>query len=181
MECGQIDDIEIVAGDPHGLDERLRAANALSKIPTLVTEEGVALPESDLICLYLDARSGGLLAPAGGVGRWRTLRLHALADGFMEAAVDRRSEALRPEDERSRAELDKLFARMERSLDALDAETDAAPGARPDIGAIASAVACSYADFRYSDWNWRSGRSKLAAFYAEFAARPSMQATELYE
>ena len=50
-ECGQINDIEIVEGDPHGVDRALLEANAISKIPALVTEDGVALPESDLICL----------------------------------------------------------------------------------------------------------------------------------
>ena len=33
-------------------------------------------------------------------------------------------------------------------------------------------------DFRLADWDWRSRYPKLAAWYAEAAKRPSMQATQ---
>lgn len=180
-ESGQIADVEIVPGDPHGVDRVLLEANALSKIPALITEDGVALPESDLICLYLDERSGGdVLIPKFGPARWRTFRLQALADGFMEAAVDRRSEALRPEGERSDTTLARLMDRMLRCLDALEAET-ALLGDPQNLGAVATACACSYADFRYPDLDWRTSRPGLAAFFAEYDARPSMEATRLFE
>jgi len=180
-ESGQISDVEIVTGDPHGVDQALLEANALSKIPALITEDGVALPESDLICLYLDERSGGgILIPVAGPARWRTFRLQALADGFMEAAVDRRSEALRPDGERSNTTLARLMDRMLRCLDALEAET-ALLGNPRNLGSIATAVACSYADFRYPDLDWRTARPGLAAFFAEYDLRPSMQATRLFE
>ena len=98
IETGQLDDIDVVTGDPHGLDVDLRRANAISKIPALTTDDGVDLPESDLICLYLDERAGGgVLVPPSGPERWRVLRRQALADGFMEAAVHCRAEAARPE------------------------------------------------------------------------------------
>ena len=176
MESGQIDDIEITPGDPHNTDPDLLAANAISKIPALVTAEGVALPESDLICLYLDERSGGRLIPPKGAARWRTFRVQALADGFMEAAVVRRSETLRPDAVRWRAEIDRLMDRMMRCLDALESET-AAVATSPGLGAIATAAALGYAGFRYPDFDWRRGRPGLAAFFEEFDARPSMEAT----
>lgn len=181
MESGQYDDMEIVAADPHGIDKALRDANAISKIPALITDDGVALPESDLICLYLDERSGGRLIPATGAARWTTLRRQSLADGFMEAAVDRRSEALRPDDARSDAELAKLMDRMNRCLDVLEAEGGDGFGPDAGLGAVAAAVALSYADFRYPDLGWREGRPRLAAFYAAYDKRPSMQATRLFE
>ncbi|MFD0388861.1 hypothetical protein ACFQ4K_15370 [Tistrella bauzanensis] len=34
-----------------------------------------------------------------------------------------------------------------------------------------------YMDFRFADDAWRDGRPKLAAWFAVFGARPSMQAT----
>lgn len=181
IESDQADDMEIVTGDPHGVDRPLRAANAISKIPVLITEDGIALPESDLICLYLAERAGGgVLIPAKAPRRWMTLRRQALADGFMEAAVHRRSEALRTDGARSEAELDRLMARMARCLDAI--EDEAADLDDPkDIGAIAAACACGYADFRYPDLNWRAGRPGLAAFFQAYDRRPSMQATRHWE
>lgn len=176
IESGQADDLEIVTGDPHGVDMDLLQANAISKIPALVTEDGVALPESDLICLYLDARSGGKLVPATGPERWRALRAQALADGFMEAAVDRRSEALRPATERSDAMLARLMDRMFRCLDVLEAEAMALD--RPtELAAIATACACAYADFRYPNLEWRESRPRLRSFYKAYEMRPSMQTT----
>lgn len=181
MESGQYADMEIVAADPHGIDKALRDANAISKIPALITDDGVALPESDLICLYLDERSGGRLIPATGAERWTTLRRQALADGFMEAAVDRRSEALRPDGARSDPELARLMDRMRRCLEVLEAEGGDGFGPDEGLGAVAVAVALSYADFRYPDFGWREGHPRLAAFYAAYDKRPSMQATRLYE
>lgn len=181
MESRQIDDLDIVPADPHGVDVALRDANAISKIPALITEDGVALPESDLICLYLDERSGGRLIPASGRARWLTLRRQALADGFMEAAVDRRSEALRADGARSEAELGRLMDRMLRCLDAIEREAaDGVPGP-VDLGAVAAACACGYADFRYPDLGWREGRPRLAAFFQDYDRRPSMQATRLFD
>ncbi len=178
METGQADAMETTPADPRGQDAALMAANAISKVPALITDDGVALPESDVICLYLDARAGGgKLLPADGKARWTALRRQALADGFLEAAVDRRGENDRPEGQRSQPEVDRLMARMLRCLDALEAEA-ADIGDAVDIGAIAIACACGYAEFRYPDLPWRDGRPNLAAFYERFAARPSMQATK---
>ena len=45
------------------------------------------------------------------------------------------------------------------------------------IGSIAVAVALAHLDFRFADDFWRNGRPRLAAWYAGFAKRPSMQLT----
>jgi glutathione S-transferase len=45
------------------------------------------------------------------------------------------------------------------------------------IGEITVACLLDYLDFRYPEENWRNTRPKLAAFQAEFAARPSMVET----
>ena len=46
-----------------------------------------------------------------------------------------------------------------------------------DPGQIAVGCALGYLDFRHDARGWRTGRPHLAAWYAGFAARPSMQAT----
>jgi glutathione S-transferase len=47
-----------------------------------------------------------------------------------------------------------------------------------NIGTIAMAVACGYANFRYADLDWRTGRPNLAALYDQMMQRPSMKATQ---
>jgi len=43
---------------------------------------------------------------------------------------------------------------------------------------VAVGVALGYTEFRKHVDDWRKGHPKLAAWYAEFAKRPSMKATE---
>ena len=61
------------------------------------------------------------------------------------------------------------------ALDALEHERLAGPF---DIGALTIACALGYLDFRFATEDWRKTRPKLAAWFAEIARRPSMQATE---
>ena len=178
IETGQDSDIEIIPADPQGLDPALVAVNAISKVPTLITDDGVSLPESDAICLYLDERSGGgKLLPKSGAGRWQVIRHQALADGFLDAAVGRRIEDGRPSGERSQPSIDKLGARMFRILDSLEVEAASMNAGSIDLGTISVACALGYADFRYQDIGWRDGRPALTTFYETFAARPSMRST----
>lgn len=177
-EAGLIDRIEIVGVTvtPVGVNAQVAAANPLTKVPTLVLDDGTALYDSRVIVEYLDHLSGGRLVPAGD-DRWRVLRDQATADGLMDAALLARYErALRPEPLRW-AEWDAgQVGKVERALDLLEAEFRPAQDA-PQIGDIAVACALSYLDFRFAELGWRTGRPKLAAFAEAFAARPSMTAT----
>ncbi len=175
-ELGLEDRIEKIKCSPADMDAGFVAANPIARIPALVTDDGLSLPESPLACAYLDSLGGNRLIPATGAARWRALAQEAVADGFMEAAVHRRSEDGRPSGEKSPDYLKKLMDRMLRCLDALEAEAGQLNGSLT-IGQIAAGCACGYADFRYPDLGWRPSRPKLAAWYAEFQKRPSMQAT----
>ena len=46
------------------------------------------------------------------------------------------------------------------------------------FGQVAVACALAYRDFRFAETDWRGSRPKLAAWFASFAARPSMTSTE---
>jgi glutathione S-transferase len=46
------------------------------------------------------------------------------------------------------------------------------------MGQIAVGCALGYLDFRHAERGWRTGHDGLAAWYAAFAARPAMQATQ---
>lgn len=177
-ETGLIDRIEIVGVTvtPVSVNPEVAAANPLTKVPTLVLDDGTALYDSRVIVEYLDHLSGGRLVPAGD-DRWRVLRDQATADGLMDAALLARYErALRPEPLRW-AEWDAgQVGKVERALDVLEAEFRPAQDA-PQIGDIAVACALSYLDLRFAELGWRTGRPKLAAFAEAFAARPSMTAT----
>ncbi len=165
---------------PVGADLALVADNPLGKIPCLVLDDGGALYNSPVICEFLDTLHGGpRLFPAGDRERWEALRLQALADGIMDAALLARYETfLRPEELRWPSWVDGQLDKVSRALDHVEAVE--APGfdGRVDIGTITVACAVGYLDFRFADLRWREPRPVLAQWYEEFAARQSMRSTD---
>jgi len=150
--------------------------NPLSKIPTLVLDDGTALYDSRVICQYLDESGHGPGLLPTGPGRWTALRLQALGDGLMEVLVLRIGENNRPEPIRSAPHQAAFPVKIAATLDRLEAEVTALSGP-PHIGAIAVAVALSHLEFRFASDEWLQGRPALTAWHAAFDARPSMQAT----
>ncbi|MGE5506853.1 MAG: glutathione S-transferase N-terminal domain-containing protein [Actinomycetota bacterium] len=174
MECGLDGRMEIVPTSPWAADTDLPRDNPLCKIPCLVLEGGESLYDSAVICEYLDSQHDGakLFPPAGGA-RWAALRLQALADGIMDAAVAKRIEtSMRPEDKRWSNWVDRQEAAVKRGLDALDQDCGSW-GDTFQIGQITVVCALDYIAFR-NIVDWRSGRPALAAWYDKVAARPSV-------
>lgn len=176
IEMGLQDKVEIVPSTVK--DPDLRDKNPLGKIPALITDDGQVLFDSPVICEYLDSLHEGVtLFPASGNLRWSALRMQALADGIMDAALLRRHELARPETLRS-ADWDahqKLA--IDTSLDALERQSVVFEH-RPDIGLVAAACALGYLDFRFAEEPWREGRPRLAGWYESWSERRSMRETE---
>ena len=158
---------------PHA---ELMKDNPLSKIPTLVLDDGTVIYDSPVICEYLDGLSGApKLHPAEPKARLVALRRQALGDGFLDLLVLLRDERLRanPSDVHKAS----AAARKAAVLDSLEREADALAATPLSIGHIAIGCALSYLDFRYADENWRKAHPCIARWHDDFAARPSMRAT----
>jgi glutathione S-transferase len=159
---------------PVSPDAALCADNPLGKIPCLITDDGVALYDSRVICAYLDSLHDGPRMIPEGAARWTALRREALGDGILDAAINARYETfLRPQERRWDSWVDNQKQKVSRGLDVLEAEDLAGV----DIGTITIGCALGYLDFRYGDEDWRGSRPRLAAWYEGFARRPSMAAT----
>ncbi|MGE5545895.1 MAG: glutathione S-transferase family protein [Solirubrobacterales bacterium] len=178
-ETGLADRVEPVTTNAWAPDTDLVRDNPLSKVPALTTDGGETLYDSPVICEYLDSlHDGRRLFPAAGGERWTQLRLQALADGILDAAVQIRIEtAIRPEGVRWPGWIDRQVAAIRRACDALEQEC-AGWGETFLIGQITTAAALGYLDFRGAVGEWRTGRPNLAAWYDRALARPSMQATQ---
>ena len=142
--------------------------NPLSKIPALVTDDGVAIIDSPVICEYLDTIGGApaLYPPLGSAARLKAQLRQAMADGIMDAAVARRGQMTLPQDE-GRQQFDawqKLA--IARTLAVLEADP---PTNLADIGDIAVACALGYLDFRWGAEPWREQHPRLAAWFAEIS------------
>ncbi|GGB35460.1 glutathione S-transferase [Tistrella bauzanensis] len=179
LELDIADRVETTVSDPWTETSGLAAVNPLEKVPALELDDGRVLVESLLIADYLDRSLGGSrLVPQDDSGWVSERRLAALGHGVIDAGVARLIERLRrPEPYRWAGWDARQKAKMVRTLDLLEQEADTVLGDTPSLGRLAVAAALGYMDFRFADDAWRDGRPKLAAWFAVFGARPSMQAT----
>ena len=102
-------------------DKEFIAANPVGRIPALVTDDGIAICESNLICRYLAAQvSGSGFIPGNTREDLPALRLWGIADGVLEAMIARRAETLRTGPERSKDFIQKQRERISRCFDSFD-------------------------------------------------------------
>ena len=161
--------------NPHQSPPSLLADNPLSRVPCLVTDDGLALFDSPVICEYLDSLGDAApLFPSQGAARWRALKLQALGDGILDAAVGRRGEQGKPREAARDAWMARQQAVVERALALFESDP---PHRTLDIGSIAVACALGYLEFRFADEPWREKQPKLAAWYAEFSRNPGIAQT----
>lgn len=154
----------------------LMADNPLSKIPTLVREDGSTLFDSIVICEYLNDLAGGTLFPPQGDARWQALRWHAFGDGLLDALILWRNE--REREVPLNALLDAFELKTRASLKLLDTEAEALGSAPFSIGHVTLGCALGYLDYRFGVLGWRELAPRLADWFATLRERPSFQATE---
>ena len=154
--------------------------NPQSRLPTLRLADGTAIYNSRVICEYLDTlHDGEKLFPATYPERLVALRRHALGDGMLDTMLMWRGEQLRPAANQSIKHMQAWKLKTNVSVDMLEEqEVDALAASRFSIGHIAIGVALGYIDFRFPELAWRNGHPRLTAWYASFAARPSVKANE---
>ncbi len=174
--AGRITCVRTVAATakPHA---GLMQDNPLSKIPTLVLDDGTVIYDSPVICEYFDSLGDApKLFPSEPKARLEALRRQALGDGFLDMMVLLRDERMRanPSDPHKAS----AAVRKAAVLKSLEREADALAATPFGVGHIAIGCALGYLDFRYADEDWRIAHQRLAAWHATFAARPSVRATE---
>jgi glutathione S-transferase len=176
-ELNLVDRLELVRSVAAMLkpNERLMQDNPLSKIPTLVLDDGFVLFDSAVICEYLDDLGHGSLFPRQGTDKWQALRWHAFGDGMLDAAILWRNE--REREIPLPALIDAFEFKMRTSLKQLDDEAQALAEMPFSIGHITIGCALGYLDYRFADLDWRSIAPRLADWFAETLARPSFRTT----
>ena len=158
----------------------IRKQNPVGKIPTLVLEDGTTLFDSRVILEYLDhLAGGGKIIPREPKARFAALRMQALADGLLDAALMRVYEGRwRSPEQRVEKWVEHQAGKVTRTLDVLEAEP---PGldAMPHVGQITVACALGYLDLRFGG-EWRKSYPKLVAWLDAFAAKvPTFEKTRV--
>ncbi len=178
--------VEPTIVDPWADDARLRDANAATRVPTLILDDGTPLAESLLIVQWLErtrpapdwpdllgrdvAATAGVLSRAG------------IALGVIDAAVHtiiiRKVTAPVLFDEtpvglRRRRTMAEGMARLE----AIAARTPLWTQGPPTLDAITAVVATDYLRFRFTDAAWLPALPALAAMSRELRGRDSVAQT----
>jgi glutathione S-transferase len=176
-ELGLTEQIELVRSVAAMLkpNAALMQDNPLSKIPTLVLDDGSILFDSVVICEYLNELGNGSLFPKEAATKWQALRWHAFADGLLDALILWRNERER---EQPLAQLMLAFeAKVNASLEQLDTEATALTRAPFSIAHIALCCMLEYLDYRFDSYAWRARAPGLAGWHAQMAKRPSIMIT----
>jgi glutathione S-transferase len=177
LEKGISGRIVIEAANPAGAEaETVRKANPLGKVPCLIRDDGTGLYDSPVICEYLDSLSPSpMLIPASGEARWTVLRIQALADGIMDAAVSARMETLRKDGEKSADMIAHWRGGIVRGLEQLAREPHLSSGF--DLAHISTVAALGYLYFRHADLTQSSMPKALAEWWDNAQSRPSVRDT----
>ena len=178
QEKGLQSRVEIVVAKTRAADSPYYGINPSGRVPYLVTDGGVGMEESALICAYLDRVDGNpSLHPAEGSESWEMRRLEALARSLLDGLSVWGREILRPENERSPGVIEHEKERARRMTAVWEGEIGH-PVMRGALNMVQLTLACALGlEARNPGFLWRPGRPALARWFDTIAARPSFKAT----
>ncbi len=171
------DMVELVRANPLDPNNTSEVPNPLSKVPTLILDDGTALFDSPVICGYLDdIGNKPRLMPVDGHVKWRTMRAQALGDGVLDAAFNTVMEMRRTDAEQSVFWIERWKRAIDRALAEIAGDLKN-PQELFDLGHITYACALGYLDFRLPEIEWRRAHSGLSRWHEEVSVRKSYTET----
>ena len=148
--------------------------NPLRKIPTLLINN-LSIIDSDNICLYFDSiTKKKSLFPKDRY--WQIMSLTSLANGLMEAVLERFMEISRPENEQSKKYINKLEKRTLRTINWLENNWNNYNENDLTMDQIAIACALDYTSFRFTK-KWKDEYSNLYKWLNIFLKNNFMRST----
>jgi glutathione S-transferase len=149
--------------------------NPLRKIPTLVIDNNQTIIDSDNICLYFDKISNKetIYIPKN---YWQVMSIISIANGLMEAVLERKTELIRPSNEQSKNFVKKQEVRVFRTIDWLEKNWNNFENNKISIDQISIACALEYTKFRFTD-TWVNNCKNLNTWLEEFNKNSFMQLT----
>ncbi len=148
--------------------------NPLRKIPTLVINNNQTIIDSDNICLYFDEISSRETL-FKKENFWQIMSIISVANGIMEAVLERRMELIRPLNEQSKGFINKQEIRTFRAINWLEKNWDNYEK-KTSMDQIAIGVALEYTKFRFTD-KWSKDCQKINKWLSEFNSNDFMQMT----
>ena len=177
IETGVYDRLEKCVRVPYEGPPDLVSANPLSKVPTLVLDDGTPIFGGPVIYEYLDSISTRpkLYPPVGTKERYVDMTRMSMGEWMFDLSNIRNFEINRPAEHVRQEYATRMTTQIARAMDRADADCEKYPAF--SIGTIC--IACG---LHYHNWmitrgrplqDWRIGRPKLAAWYDRFTDRAS--------
>ena len=149
--------------------------NPLRKIPTLVIDNNKTLIDSDNICLYFDKISNKETL-FDKKNYWQIMSTISVANGLMEAVLERRMELIRPLNEQSKSFVDKQEIRVFRTINWIEKNWNNFMNNKLFMDQISIACALEYTKFRFTD-SWLKDCKKLSNWLDKFNKNGFMKET----
>ncbi|KFZ39213.1 hypothetical protein HR45_02145 [Shewanella mangrovi] len=162
--------------DPFADDAELLEANPLGKIPCLITDDGAALYDSEVILRYLDAQphqNGSLFFKAND---WEAATQFSLLKGIMDAAFGLRMEVQRFEQHCGSS---KWLMRHEQAVlrSLMEVERSGMTATSFDVRHIMLKCVVDYLDFRCPELNWRKVAPSIDLCQKALSQQPCFEQT----
>ena len=149
--------------------------NPLRKIPTLVIDDNQTIIDSDNICLYFDKISNKETI-YNLKNYWQIMSIISIANGLMEAVLERKTELIRPTNEQSKNFIKKQEVRIFRTINWLEKNWNNFENNKISMDQISVACALEYTKFRFTD-TWKNNCNKLNIWLKEFNKHKFMELT----
>jgi glutathione S-transferase len=176
IETGMDSRMQMLTINPWESSPELLRANPLSKIPVLVTDEGLSIFDSSAVCDYIDARDGHhRLLPADPTARLHTLRRQSLADGMLDAAVVILLNRAQKPERVHRGFVARQEQAIARTLECLERDTAELHDGF-NLGHIALVCALDFLSVAQVV-DWKPKHEKLAEWLSRMHKRPSVART----
>jgi glutathione S-transferase len=177
LEKGLSDKVTLVWSDPWSNEPALLASNPASRVPAIVTDEGISITESLLISQYMDSLSSDI--PLFPIGNLKATHTVGLGMALMEAAF---TTAITEKFEGKKASgsffgLRRIEA-INRTLVVLNKDAEGSSREPLTFGEIVVGVALAYMEFRLPNIDWKNRFGALYELYHRLAIRESFQQTE---
>jgi glutathione S-transferase len=168
---------EFVEENVWAADTKVSTFNPLTKVPTLVLDDGEPLYDSAVIAEYLDTLPGASFLPKDARARALVRRDEALGDGIADAGILVRLERQRDAARQDPAWIARQMGKVEAGIQAVSRSVGARKGAPTTLGDIACACALLWVEFRMPELAWRNDPA-LKPWIEALERRPSFASTK---
>lgn len=177
IEKGLAGRVEIVEAKTRTPGSPYYQINPSGRVPYLITDAGVGMEDSQVICAYLDGLDGKPRLHPASDPNWAHRRLEASGRSMLDGIAVWAREKYRPETERSPTTLAHEAARAPRLADFFEEQVaDPLMQGPLNMAQLVLAVAVETARLRGMG-DLTQGRPKLAAWTARMLELPSLRAT----